>query len=231
MERIFFEYLSGIGIFAIAQRLTADEIPCPSAYDPQRNRHRSGIAWSKRAVRVALTNPRYTGHQVWNRQSKDESLIDVEDVALGHETTLKWNPKEAWIFSEQQAHPALVSQPTFADHALLRLQGRAVPQDLRPADAGQLEQRQSVLPLPLPQRVRRGEQDRPPLTVYLREDAIADPLDAWNATANSPGAAPPWRQGQTRRSSPPGAARCRPSGRQPRPRSPESISHAGPPGA
>jgi hypothetical protein len=29
----------------------------PSAHDPGRNRHRSGIAWSKSAIRVILTNP------------------------------------------------------------------------------------------------------------------------------------------------------------------------------
>ncbi|MFE7117924.1 hypothetical protein ACFU99_21160 [Streptomyces sp. NPDC057654] len=31
--RIFAEHLAGIGLFAIAQRLTADSVPCPSAYD------------------------------------------------------------------------------------------------------------------------------------------------------------------------------------------------------
>ncbi|WP_432045589.1 recombinase family protein [Streptomyces asiaticus] len=79
VQRIFAEYLAGVGIFAIAQRLTATGIPCPSAYDPGRNRHRCGIAWSKSAVRAILTNPRYTGHQVWNKQRKEESLIDVEE--------------------------------------------------------------------------------------------------------------------------------------------------------
>jgi site-specific DNA recombinase len=87
--RIFAEFLAGFGIYAIAQRLTADGIPCPSAHDPGRNRHRCGIAWSKSAVRVILTNPRYTGRQVWNRQRKDEVLIDVHDVALGHTTKMR----------------------------------------------------------------------------------------------------------------------------------------------
>lgn len=84
VTRIFEEFLGGRGIFAIAEALTRDGIPCPSAHDRQRNRHRSGIAWSKSAVRVILTNPRYTGRQVWNKQRKDEVLLDVEDVALGH---------------------------------------------------------------------------------------------------------------------------------------------------
>src|SRR5579872_4327029 len=45
--RIFAEFLAGSGIFAIAEGLTRDGIPSPSAHDPARNTHRSGIAWSK----------------------------------------------------------------------------------------------------------------------------------------------------------------------------------------
>ena len=47
----------GTGIYAIAERLTAEGIPCPSAHDPGRNRHRCGIAWSKCAVRAILDQP------------------------------------------------------------------------------------------------------------------------------------------------------------------------------
>lgn len=56
------------------------------------NRHRSGVAWSKSAVRVILTKPRFTGYGVWNKQRKDEVLIDVNNVALGHEAKLRWKP-------------------------------------------------------------------------------------------------------------------------------------------
>jgi site-specific DNA recombinase len=84
VQRIFDEYLAGRGIFAIAEALTRDGVPSPSAHDPQRNRHRCGIAWSKSAVRTILGNPRYTGRQVWNKQRKDDVLLDVDDVALGH---------------------------------------------------------------------------------------------------------------------------------------------------
>jgi site-specific DNA recombinase len=86
VQRIFEEYVSGAGLYAIAERLTREGIPSPSANDPERNLHRHGKAWSKLAVRAILANPRYTGRQVWNRQRRDEVLIDVEDVALGHET-------------------------------------------------------------------------------------------------------------------------------------------------
>ncbi|MBN6050686.1 recombinase family protein, partial [Nonomuraea sp. RK-328] len=84
VARIFTDFLAGYGLFSIAERLARDGILCPSAHDPERNRHRSGVAWSKGAVRAILLNPRYTGYQVWNRQRKDEVLIDVDDVGLGH---------------------------------------------------------------------------------------------------------------------------------------------------
>jgi hypothetical protein len=94
VRRTYREYLSGLGLFATAQRLTAEGIACPSAADRVRNSHRCGVAWSKSAVRTILTNPRYTGFEVWNKQRKHERLVDVEDVALGHETLLKWNSRE-----------------------------------------------------------------------------------------------------------------------------------------
>jgi DNA invertase Pin-like site-specific DNA recombinase len=113
VARIFSEFLSGTGLYAIAQGLTRDGIACPSAHDRARNQHRSGVAWSKSAVRAILTNPRYTGHQVWNRQRKDEVLLDVEDVALGHETRLRWNDQQVWIRSATPSHPAIVTAETF----------------------------------------------------------------------------------------------------------------------
>src|SRR6201985_2752380 len=66
----------------------------------------SGIAWNKFAVRSILINPRYTGFQVWNKQRKDEVLIDVEDVALGHTTKLRWNDGDKWLWSKTIVPPA-----------------------------------------------------------------------------------------------------------------------------
>ncbi|MGW3893214.1 recombinase family protein [Micromonospora chokoriensis] len=40
VRRIFDEFLAGYGLFAIAEGLTANHVPCPSAHDPARNRHR-----------------------------------------------------------------------------------------------------------------------------------------------------------------------------------------------
>ena len=113
VERIFTEFLAGHGIYAIAEGLTRDGIACPSAHDHQRNPHRSGIAWSKSAIRVILTNPRYTGFQVWNRQRKQEILLDVDDVALGHETKMRWNDRQAWLHSSEPSHPAIVTVEAF----------------------------------------------------------------------------------------------------------------------
>ncbi len=49
-------------------------------------------------MRAVLTNLRYMGRQVWNRQRRDEVLIDVDDVALGHQTKLRWNEPGDWIW-------------------------------------------------------------------------------------------------------------------------------------
>ncbi|WP_223736870.1 recombinase family protein [Streptomyces purpurogeneiscleroticus] len=106
---IFAEYLRGRGYYAIAEGLTRDDIHCPSAHAPGRNPHRSGEAWAKNTVRAILLNARYTGHQVWNRQHKQEVLLDVEDVALGYQTRLRWNSNDDWIWSKHPAHPPLLS--------------------------------------------------------------------------------------------------------------------------
>lgn len=126
MQRIFAEYLSGRGLKAIAEGLTSDDIPSPSAYDPKRNSHRCGIAWSYGAVRAILDNPRYTGRQVWNKQPKSEQLIDVNDVALGHATKQTWNEPGKWIWSKQTVDEPLIDTGTFEQvQALHRAKGSA----------------------------------------------------------------------------------------------------------
>ncbi|MGO8887764.1 MAG: recombinase family protein [Streptosporangiaceae bacterium] len=120
VRRIFADYLAGRGVKAIAEALTADGIPSPSAYDPARNPHRCGIAWSWGAVTAILGNPRYTGRQVWNRQRKDEVLLDVQDVALGFTTKQRWNQRADWIWSEQTVHEPLIDTATFEQAQALR---------------------------------------------------------------------------------------------------------------
>jgi site-specific DNA recombinase len=113
VRRIFAMYLAGYGMFAIAESLTRDDIPCPSAYDRARNRHRDGLAWSKTAVRTILINPRYTGRQVWNKQRTDEVLLDVNDVALGHTPVMRWNQRDRWVTSNELVHEPLIEQADF----------------------------------------------------------------------------------------------------------------------
>ncbi|MEV6108527.1 recombinase family protein [Streptomyces sp. NPDC051940] len=120
VARIFAMYLRGQGMHAIAETLTREDIPCPSAADRMRNPHRDGRAWSKGAVRWILSNPRYTGHQVWNKQPKREVLLDIDDVTLGHRTQQSLNPVEEWIWSADPVHTPLVSMEIFT-----RAQGKA----------------------------------------------------------------------------------------------------------
>lgn len=131
VRRIFDEYIGGLGLYAIAEGLTSDGIPSPAARDPARNRHRDGRAWSKSAIRAILTNPRYTGRNVWNRQRRDEVLIDVEDVAAGHETKLRWNDRSQWIWSADPTHDALVSGEDFAKAAEQMAAGAHRPTPLK----------------------------------------------------------------------------------------------------
>ncbi len=57
---IFTLRIAGWGARRIAG-IDAEGVPCPSAHDPWRNRHRSGAGWSVGTVLSILANPRYTG--------------------------------------------------------------------------------------------------------------------------------------------------------------------------
>jgi hypothetical protein len=60
-----------------------------------------------------LSNPRYTGRQVWNRQRTDQDLADPADVSLGHRQVQRWNLPDGWVISARPAHEALVSEADF----------------------------------------------------------------------------------------------------------------------
>jgi site-specific DNA recombinase len=205
VQRIFAEYLAGRGLYAIAEGLTKDRVPCPSAHDPARNRHRTGQAWSKAAVRAILRNPRYTGRQVWNKQRKDEVLIDVDDVALGHQAKLRWNPEGDWIWSNQVVHEPLIDADTFAD-AQAAAATPARPVRRKPRATGRPYQLRGLIHCGVCQRRMEGtwahdaaryrckypaeyalanEIDHP-RTVYVREDQILPPLDRWLAGLFAP---------------------------------------------
>src|SRR5256885_7283910 len=58
----------------------------------------------------------FRSRQVWNKQHKREVLIDVHDVALGHETKLKWNPKDAWVWSKDIVNPQIIDEERSEEH-------------------------------------------------------------------------------------------------------------------
>jgi hypothetical protein len=207
VRRIFTEFLAGNGLFAIAEGLTRDGIACPSASDPSRNRHRSGIAWSKSAVRVILTNPRYTGRQVWNRQRTDEVLLDVDDVAMGHTNVMRWNSPANWIRSDDLAHEPLIDQDTFdqAQELLkLRRAARGVAHErhftrntyvfrgavwcaaCQRRMQGQYSHGVAYYRCRFLREYAAANKITHPTNVYVREDALVEPLDGWLATLFAP---------------------------------------------
>ncbi len=198
VQRIFAEFLAGRGLFAIAEGLTADGVLSPSAHDPDRNRHRasSGGAWSKSAVRAILKNPRYTGYQVWNRQARHEILIDVDDVALGHDTKMRWNDPSQWVWSEMPTHPAIIESDTFeAAESIFAGAQRAAVRRTRAKHTYMLS---GLIHCAVCERKMQGSwnhdkpyyrcrfpaeyavsEDRHAKTIYVREDAIVPDLDLW----------------------------------------------------
>jgi site-specific DNA recombinase len=84
VRRIFDEYVAGSGLQLIAERLTADGILRPSAYDPMRNPHHHGTAWSKAAVRAVITNGRYAGGLVpGGVYQRAQELLAERSVSAG----------------------------------------------------------------------------------------------------------------------------------------------------
>ena len=194
---------TGTGLHRSPRASTATASRRPSAHDPGRNRHRADGPgkWAKSAVRAILANPRYTGFEVWNKQRKDEVLIDVEDVALGHETKMRWNdqrPSGSW--SSRTAHEPLVSRELFdAAQAHVRRQqaGRRTrtptqrpPLRARRADALRRVRAADARPAgttagpttaassPRTTPTSTGEHPR---NIYVREDALVPGLDGWLA--------------------------------------------------
>ncbi len=210
VRRIFAEFLAGYGIYAIAERLTAEGIPCPSAHDPGRNRHRCGLAWSKGAIRAILMNPRYTGRQVWNRQRKDEVLIDITDVALGHMTKMRWNDAANWIYSDEIVHPPIIDDDTFgqAQQLLAAKSARHVVRRPRTSPRayvlrgvlfcgichrrmqGTWNNDQPYYRCTFPSEYARTNQIHHPRTVYLREIEVVPELETWLTSALDPARLP-----------------------------------------
>lgn len=162
-----------------------------------RNRASANGAWGKSAVRAILQNPKYTGKSVWNRQRRDETLLDVDDVAAGYESRMRWNDRSEWVWSSEQTHEPIIIPETFAAAAAQRATGHdrwAVTKPRRKRTyplsslvecgicgrrmSGQFNHGEPYY------RCRylseyAGATGKHPSTVYLREADLLPGLDAW----------------------------------------------------
>ncbi|HUY44140.1 MAG TPA: recombinase family protein [Streptosporangiaceae bacterium] len=77
------------GITTIARRLNADH----DTYPPPK-----GDTWTDQGVYALLSNPKYTGHMVWNRYAN----TGRRDRRL--------NPPDQWVWSPEPAHPAIITR-------------------------------------------------------------------------------------------------------------------------
>lgn len=208
VKRIFDQYVSGRGLHAIAEGLTRDGIPSPSAHDPARNRHRQRGrgAWGKSAIRAIVKNPRYVGRQVWNKQRRDEVLLDVEDVAAGHETKMRWNDRSEWIWSDKIVHEPIISPETFTRAQEVAAAGVHRPLDSKKRPTSRKYALSGLLMCGLcgkkmQAHVHGGnnyyrcrfsdeyavtDESHHPKTLYVRESSIVPGLDDWLVKAFSP---------------------------------------------
>jgi site-specific DNA recombinase len=207
VAQIFDEYVGGQGLHAIAERLTRDNVPSPSAYDRQRNSHRIGNAWSKSAIRAILMNPRYTGLSVWGRQRREEVLLDVDDVAAGHRSLMRWNHQDSWIRSPHTTHKGLIS-PEMFDAAQARRKANSRPGTPRSGRRtahtyllrglfrcglchrrmqGTWNHGRPHYRCSYPTEYALGKEIDHPRAVYVREDQVVPELDRWIARAFEPG--------------------------------------------
>jgi site-specific DNA recombinase len=195
VQRIFAERLAGNGYSSIARGLNHEAVPSPAATDRERNSHRDPRGWAASAVRAILTNARYTGHEVWNRQRRDYELLDVNTPADGHVRRMRSNAPDQWIWSPEPTHEALVDRHDWqrvqamtttqvraarSSDVTYLLHGRVFCAACGRRMTGQRQARRRCYYRCELRRARPGFVfvDHPP-DVYVREDARVQALDAW----------------------------------------------------
>lgn len=163
-------------------------------------------SWSKIAVKNILSNPKYTGRTVWNRQQRHEELLDRDDATQGYQSRMRWSDPSEWIWSARQTHEAIISPELFAAAQAQMAAGSYRPNSGKTKTTGRT--------YVLTGRVHCGVcghrmQGNPnhgenhyrcrfprdfapapgmdhPRTVYVRESAIVPKLDEWIATLFAP---------------------------------------------
>ncbi len=88
-----------LGYQAIADRLNIDLVtnPPPTPVKPSK----AVEMWTYSNVREVLTNPKHTGHMVWNRRARKGN---------GHN---RINPTSEWVWSQEPVHEPLIDLETF----------------------------------------------------------------------------------------------------------------------
>ncbi|RSM72928.1 hypothetical protein DL991_32540 [Amycolatopsis sp. WAC 01375] len=109
---MFAERARGRSVASLVRELNDRGVPCPSSADPTRNSHRPGAEWIARTVGMILENPRYTGRQVWNRQTTKGHGADGRRGGRGS-GAVRRNTVGEWEISEHLAHAPLVDDATF----------------------------------------------------------------------------------------------------------------------
>lgn len=109
---MFAERARGRSVASLARELNERGVPCPAGADQERNPHRAGERWIARTVGMILENPRYTGRQVWNRQTTKGHGAGGRTGGRGS-GAVRWNLVQDWEVSEQLSHAPLVDEATF----------------------------------------------------------------------------------------------------------------------
>lgn len=144
---------------------------------------------------------------MWNKQRKAEILIDVDDVALGHETRMRWNPTQEWVYSTTLAHEALVDDETFERVQTMIAAGARRPDvERKPRRSKRSYAFSGLIFCGLCERRMIGSFNNGrnhyrcaysseyadanrlahPRSLYLREDKIVELVDPWIRRAFSP---------------------------------------------
>jgi site-specific DNA recombinase len=159
-----------------------------------------------RAPCAPLGNPRYTGRQVWNRQRREEVLVDVQDVALGHETVMRWNDEDDWVWSTAQTHEAIIYPSDFDAAQRIRAAGAHRPTEAKKRTTARRYTLSGLVPCGLCGRRMQGQPNHGhtyyrcrfpseyamtaqldhPRTVYVQEGPIVAAGDRWLARLFDP---------------------------------------------
>ncbi|CAI7981001.1 hypothetical protein FRAHR75_950012 [Frankia sp. Hr75.2] len=134
-------------------------------------------------------------------------MTGSDDVALGYETKFRWNATDTWVWSTEQAHPAIIDIDTFTQAQTRRTARRVTPPNERGPRRtnrrylfrgmlrcglctrkmqGNWVNAQAHYRCRYPQEYALANHVHHPNNVYLREAAIIRPLDDWLFTRFAP---------------------------------------------